>query len=120
VRSPLSLGILYIVMGGLGLSGLGGAGPLGRVQYGLAAALIAAGVLLLTRLRLAFYLALLAGLATAATGVLGLTGHRELALPLQPAVSVGVGLYLCLRLFLARAGLGRRRRAAPAGDEDEA
>jgi hypothetical protein len=110
MRSPGSLGVVFIAMGGLSLSGIGGRHPLGPVAWAIAALLVLAGVAMLTRRAFAFYVALAAALVTATTGVLPYLGHPELALPVPPALSIGVGLYLILRTAIARAALGRRTR----------
>jgi hypothetical protein len=47
---------------------------------------------------------------TAITGVLALAHHPELALPVTPWVSVGVGLYLVLRVALASPAFATRKK----------
>jgi hypothetical protein len=83
-----------------------GIGPAGYAAAGL---LILAGLLLFTRRAFAFYVALAAAVATLASGILGLLGRTSLSLPFPPPLTIGVGVYLTLRLFLARASLGPRR-----------
>jgi hypothetical protein len=110
MRSSLTLGLVYIALGGLSVSGIGGHRPIGAVQWALAALLVAAGAFLLTRLRAAFYFALAVAVLTAITGVLALAHHPELALPVTPWVSVGVGLYLVLRVALASPAFATRKK----------
>src|SRR5262249_2017797 len=58
MRSSWSLGVVFIVLGGLSVSGIGGHRPLGPAPWVLAGLLVAAGALLFTRTRVAFYVAL--------------------------------------------------------------
>jgi hypothetical protein len=109
MRSSLSLGIVYIALGGLSVSGIGGHRPLGPVPWVLAGLLVVAGVLLFTRTRVAFYVALAVGGLTAATGVLPYVGHPELALPVPPALAIGVGLYLVFRTAISASQFGPKK-----------
>jgi hypothetical protein len=109
MRSSSSLGIVFVALGGLAVSGVGGHRPLGPVPWILAGLLIVAGVLVFTRLRMAFWIALAVGALTAATGVLPYLHHPELALPVPPALSIGIGLYLVLRTALGAATFGARK-----------
>jgi hypothetical protein len=111
MRSPLTLGIVYIALGGLSVSGIGGHRPLGVVPWVLAGLLVVAGVALLTRFRPAYYFALGVAALTAVTGVLALAHHPELALPTPPALSIAVGLYLIFRTALASSAFGARKKA---------
>ena len=109
MRSSWSLGIVFVALGGLSVSGIGGHRPLGPVPWVLAGLLVAAGALVFTRLRAAFYFALVVGALTAATGVLPYLHHPELALPVPPALSIGIGLYLVFRTALASSTFGARK-----------
>jgi hypothetical protein len=106
MRSSWSLGVVYIALGGLSVSGIGGHRPIGVVPYVLAGLLIAAGLFLFTKLRASFYAAIAVGALTAVTGVLALVHHPELALPVPPALSIGVGLYLVFRTAIASPAFG--------------
>jgi hypothetical protein len=106
MRSSWSLGIVYIALGGLSVSGIGGRHPLGPVAWVLAALLVAAGALMFTRTRPAFFFALAAGALTAASGVMPYLHHPELALPVPPALSIVVGLYLIFRTAIAAPTFG--------------
>jgi hypothetical protein len=110
MRSSWSLGVVYIVLGGIVVSPIGGHRELTTAAMVVAALLVIAGVLLLTRRGFAFWVAIAAAATAAATGVAALLGHPRLALPLPPALSIGVGLYLVLRTFMARASLGQKPR----------
>lgn len=101
MRSSWSLGVVYIALGVVSVSGIGGHRPLGAVPWILAALLVVAGALLFTRRRAAFYGALAVAALTAISGVAAFAHHPELALPLPPALLVAVGLYLVLRTAIA-------------------
>jgi hypothetical protein len=102
MRSPLTLGIVFIAMGGLSVSGIGGRHALGPVAWVIAGLLIAAGIALVSNRPFAFYLAIFAGAITAATGILPFVRHPELALPVPPLLSIVVGLYLVARTAMLR------------------
>ncbi len=110
MRSSWSLSVLLIVFGGLAVSGIGGHRPLGVLQWTLAAMLVVAGVLLFTRTRASLYFAFAAGAATTVTGILAFAHHPELALPVWPALSVGMGLYIILRAAMAAPTLGGAKK----------
>jgi hypothetical protein len=101
-RSTISLGIVFLALPAISVAGAPGV-RLSPVAYGLLGLLGLAGVLVMFRLRPAYYLGLAAGAATAMTGILtwaGVGGGR-FALPGHPAFSTVVGLYLCLRVAMA-------------------
>ena len=113
MRSPLTLGIVYIALGGLAVSGIGGHHPLGTVPYVIAGLLVAAGLALFTRARIAFYFAIAVAALTAVSGVLALAHHPELALPTPPAVSIAGGLYLIFRTAIGASGSDRKKAFIP-------
>ncbi|HWE27946.1 MAG TPA: hypothetical protein VHB97_08080 [Polyangia bacterium] len=118
MRSSWSLGPLFIVVGGIAVSPLGTrTGPLTPVAIVIAAVLIAAGVLFLTKRPFAFWVGIVAAGLTALTGLVALAGHPRFALPLPPALSVGLGLYLGFRAVMARVAANTPRRFIPT-DED--
>jgi hypothetical protein len=119
MRSSWSLGVVFIALGGLSVSGIGGRHPLGPVAWVLAALLVAAGALMFTRTRAAFYCALTVGALTAASGALALAHHPELALPVPPALSIVVGLYLIFRTAIAAPTFGpaKQRGFIPRDEE---
>lgn len=110
MRSSWSLGIVFVALGGLAVSGIGGHRPIGPVPWILAGLLVVAGALVFTRVRAAFWLALVAAALTAATGVLPYLHHPELALPVPPALSIGIGLYLVFRTALAASSFGAPKK----------
>jgi hypothetical protein len=109
MRTSWSLGVVFIALGGISVSGIGGHRPLGPVPYFIAALLVVTGVVLFTRTRAAFWVAINTGIVTAITGVLALAHHPELALPVPPALSIGVGLYLVLRTAIAAPTFGPKK-----------
>jgi hypothetical protein len=114
MSSSWSLGIVYAALGALSVSGIGGHRPLGVVPYVLAGLLIVAGLALFTRTRPAYYFALAVAALTAVSGVLALVHHPELSLPVPPALSIGVGLYLIFRTAIVGPTLrGRPKRFIP-------
>jgi hypothetical protein len=110
MRSSWSLGVVFIALGGISLSGIGGHRPLGPVPYVLAGLLVVTGALLFTRTRASFWIAINAGAITAITGVIALIHHPELALPLPPALSIGVGLYLVFRTAISTSAFGAKKK----------
>ncbi|HZS37715.1 MAG TPA: hypothetical protein VFF06_12850 [Polyangia bacterium] len=117
MRSPWSLGMLMIAMGGVGISGIGGQKPHGAAPFAIAAVLIAGGALMFLRRPFVFYVALAAAAVLAGTGALALAGKPQLALPVPPALSLVVGLYLCLRAIIARPAMQPRKSEAPPVDD---
>lgn len=112
MRSPVSLGIVFLVLAGYGVGGVPGA-HVGVGGYVLAGLLGAAGLVVMTRHRAAYYLGLLAGGATTIVSLIdwsGLSSGRRLGLPFVPAVGVVAGLYLCLRVVLAQSMFGPKKR----------
>lgn len=120
MRSSWSLGIVFVALGGLSVSGIGGHRPLGPVPWVLAALLVAVGAFLFTRLRAAFWAGIVVGLVTAISGGVALAHHPELALPVPPALSIGIGLYLVFRTAIASSQFGPRKRGfIPPPEEDK-
>jgi len=78
----------------------------------VSAALCAGAIALLARFRLATWIALAASALVVATGVAGLVTGRWFGLPLPPWLSLGAGIYVCLRLALGRL-LARERAVTP-------
>jgi hypothetical protein len=107
MRSSWSLGVVFIAFGGLSVSGIGGHRPLGTFPWVLAIWIITAGAFVFTRTRASFYVALATGALTAVTGILAYVGHPELALPVPPALSIGIGLYLLFRTGIAASAFGK-------------
>ncbi len=120
MRSSWSLGVVFIALGGIAVSGIGGHKPLGPVPWALAALLVVTGALLFTRTRVSFFIAIGTGAVTAISGVLALVHHPELALPVPAALSIGVGLYLIFRTAIAAPTFGKRKRGFIPRDEPPA
>ncbi len=80
----------------------------------IAASLVAGGVALFFRRPASFWIALGAGLLTALAGAIGLARHRVIGLPVPPIASLVGGLYVTLRVSLARPSL---RPTAPTPDD---
>jgi hypothetical protein len=89
-------------MGALSV-GMGGARPSHPIPWIIAGALVLGGAALFLKRPFVYWVALGASALTVVTGLVGLAGHPALALPVPPALSIGVGLYLCLRVLMARA-----------------
>jgi hypothetical protein len=117
MRTSWSLGPLFIVVGAIAISPFGTrTGPLTPVALFVAAALVAAGALFLTKRPFAFWVGIAAaGLATL-TGIVALAGLPQFALPIKPWMSIVLGIYLGIRTITARVA-GAPRRFIPT-DED--
>jgi hypothetical protein len=121
VRSPISLAILFIALAGLSIAGGGGlgmngVGHLSPGAYGLAGVLVVAGLLVLTRMRIAYYVGIAAGILTALSGVVAWAAPAmgaRFALPIHPGISMVVGLYLVMRVALAHRLFGKREPITP-------
>jgi hypothetical protein len=114
MRSPWSVGILMIAMGGIGIAGIG-AKPIGPVPYVIAGILVGAGVLMFLRRPFVFWFALAAALVLGVSGALAWAGKPQLALPVPPTLSIVIALYLCLRSLIARPHL-QPRKTEPSED----
>ncbi len=101
MKSSVSGGLAMILVGGLGISSLGGARP-SAAAYGIAALLMVAGVLMLLKLSFAFWVALGAAAVVMGTGALAWLGHPNWALPFPPWGSIVVGLLLAVRAIMTR------------------
>jgi hypothetical protein len=110
MRSSWSLGVLFVVLGGLSVAPLGAPRFVGPVQWALAGLLVAAGAFVFTKLRAAYFVALAVATLTVVTGVIALAHHPELALPVSPYVSIGVGLYLVFRTTISSPLFGARKK----------
>jgi hypothetical protein len=119
MRPSSSLGVVFIALGGIAVAPLGGRGAPGPVAIAIAALLVVAGVSLLTGRGFAFWVAMAAAAVAALTGLLAWTGHPTWGLPVPPLLSIGVGLYLILRTFMARASLGVKPRSFLPRDDEQ-
>src|SRR5690349_21467179 len=101
--SPWSIGFVMIVLGGATLLYANGQGIRPTAVGGIVAGVLAvAGFWLMLRRRGSFAAAMIAGGLLSATGVAGFIEHRAVGLPLPPIVSLVAGLYICLRVLIAR------------------
>ena len=117
MRTSWSLAPLFIVLGGIAITPIGAhTGPLTPVAIGVAALLIAAGVLFLTKRPFAFWVGIAAASLATLTGFVALAGHPQWALPIKPWMSIVLGIYLGVRTVTARLA-GTPRRFVPT-DED--
>jgi hypothetical protein len=118
MRSSSSLGVVFIALGGIAVAPLGHRGPPSPAGLVIAALLVVAGVSLLTARGFAFWVAIAAAALASLSGVAALLGHPSLSLPVPWALSVGVGLYLILRTFMARGSLGVKPSGFLPRDDD--
>lgn len=118
MRSSWSLGVVFIALGGIAVSPIGAHQPLTPVGVALAALLVIGGVALVLQRPFALWVALAAAGAAVLTGVVALAGHPRWALPVPAPLSIGVGLYLILRTFMARGSLGHKPRGFLPRDDD--
>jgi hypothetical protein len=114
MRSSATLGVVFVVLGGLSVSGIGGRHALVPAAWILAGLLCVAGALLFTQRRPAFYFALAVAALTVLSGIIAMLGHPNLSLPVPPPLAIGVGLYLVLRTSIAASfAKGQSRGFAP-------
>ena len=99
-----------IAMGGIGLTGFGQHPVLTPAAYAIGGLLVAGGASLFLKKPFAFWIAIVAAVALAISGALGLVHHPELAMPVPPALSLVIGLYLILRTIMARPSLQRPKK----------
>jgi hypothetical protein len=102
MASGWSVGILMIAMGVLSVGGFGAQHPT-TVGWGIAGLLVVAGGLLFLRRPFVWWLGLMAALVTLVSGFITQAGKSEWGLPVPPLLAIVIGLYLVLRLTIARA-----------------
>ncbi len=103
--SPWSIGIVMLAVGAGSVAFAGTHGvPPTAASIAAAAVLCAGGVAMLVRRRWSFWVALGAALATVALAVVNFVFRREppIGLPLPSIVTLVIGLYLTLRILLAK------------------
>jgi hypothetical protein len=104
VRSPRTLGIVFIFPPCL-VAYYAGQTHISVVTWALMGLLVLAGVCVMLGLRVGTYLGIAGGAAMALAGVFawaGLGGAKA-ALPINPAIAVVIGLYLCARVATTKA-----------------
>lgn len=107
MRSIWSLSVLMIAVAGLGI-GFAGQRP-SPAAYVIAALLVLAGLAMISRRPAAYLFGLGVAGVMVVSGLVALLGHPRLSLPVPPLLSIVVGLYLGLRIAMAKAALGGRR-----------
>jgi hypothetical protein len=112
--SDRTVGVVMIAMGVLSVSPLGQRHVIGVVPWVIAALLIATGAGLFLRRVATYWLAVGAAGLCALSGLLPFIGRPDLALPVPGWLSIVVGLYLLLRLFIAKRALTPRKAPPPA------
>jgi glucose dehydrogenase len=106
VQSPVTVGILMVAMAGLGLAPLGpNRASAGAAQFAIAGVLLVAGLLMILKRPIAFAVATGAAGMLIGTGVAAMAGAPQFALPFHPLISIVIGLYLFLRIYMAKRGL---------------
>lgn len=110
--SPYTVGLLMIFMAGIGVSGVASRQEVGLGAFVIAAVLAIAGVLMFVKRPFVFWVGLGAAVLLALSGVAALAGKPELALPVPPALSIVIGLYLVLRVLIARPSLKSGAKSA--------
>ena len=91
-----------ICMGALGVIPIGMRAKPTPIGWAIAGVLVATGALLFLRRPFTWWLALAASALTLVTGVLAQLGKPQWALPVPAVLSIVIGLYLLLRLVIAR------------------
>lgn len=112
MQSGWSVGILMIAMGGLSIGGFGAQHSPTRIGWMIAGLLIGAGGLLFLRRPFVWWVALAAALITLASGFVAQAGKPDWSLPVPPLLAIVVGVYLVLRLVMARAYFSQKQNQA--------
>jgi hypothetical protein len=97
-----------ILMGGVGMTGLGRT-AIAPGSYAVSAILVVGGLALFLRKPFSFWVAIVAAGVLLVSGIAGFLHHPELGLPVNPAISVVVGIYLCLRVVIAKSALSPKK-----------
>ncbi len=108
MQSGWSVGLVMIMMGALCVRGFGAPYAPSSAGWLIAGVLIGCGALLFLRRPFAWWAAIAAAALTILTGLLALAGRPQWALPAPPPLSIVVGLYMMLRLLIARSYFRRR------------
>jgi hypothetical protein len=110
MQSGWSVGVLMIAMGVLSVGGFGAQHPPTHVGWGIALILVGAGGLLFLRKPFVWWIGLGAALLTLGSGFVTQAGKTEWGLPVPPLLAIVIGLYLVLRLAMARAYFNRQEK----------
>ncbi len=112
MQGALSLGIVMIALGVMSVSFGGPTAPT-PAAYVIAGGLVAAGVILILKRPFSFHVALAATTILIASGLVAFAGRPDLGLPFAPGLSLGIGVYLLLRIAVGRVSYSRTRRPPP-------
>jgi|GEM_PF-2862374 len=104
------------VVGGIGVSGVGGSRPDGPFPWVIAGVLVAGGVLMLFDKAWALWVAVGCSALLVASGAVAWLGHPRFALPIPPIMSVVLGLYLGFRSALVRPKRKKKSRFSDPSD----
>lgn len=107
------------VVGGIGVSGVGGSRPEGVMPWVIAGILVAGGAIMLLNKPWVMWVAVACSALLVASGAVAWTGHPRFALPIPPIMSVVLGLYLGFRSALVRPQPKRKSRFAPDPDDPD-
>ncbi len=113
MRPETWISLLMILFGGVSLSGVNPQLHPSPVGWALGLSCMVAGAALFARITLTFFIAVGVALLVGAGGVAAILHHPNLALPGPWGLSVGVGLYITLRLFMSKQALTARSHPAP-------
>jgi hypothetical protein len=108
MQSGMLVGLIMIVLGGLSVGGFGAQHPPTPVGWAIAGALVVGGGLLFLRRPFAWWIAVAAAIVTVVSGMVAQLGRPQWGLPMPPLLSVVVGLYVILRLLVARSWFYRK------------
>ena len=116
MRSELTLGLVFLAFAAFPAVAVPGAhlAVFAWVQVGL---LALAGALAITKIRAAYYVALVVAATVVLSGVLTWAGVGKLGLPMNPLLQVVLGLYLLFRVALAHSTFGRQQIRPRLGDD---
>ena len=121
MRSELTWGLVFLAFAAFPAVAVPGA-HLALCAWVLVGMLAVAGALCITRIRAAYYVALVVATAVVLSGVVTWAGigAGRLGLPMNPLLQVVLGLYLLFRVALAHGTFGRGKPARPRLSDDPA
>ncbi|MEO6954650.1 MAG: hypothetical protein ABI321_22820 [Polyangia bacterium] len=121
MRSELTLGLVFLAFAAFPAVAVPGA-HLTPCAWALVGLLAVAGALAITKIRPAYYVALVAATTVVLSGVLTWAGigGGKLGLPMHPLLQAVLGLYLVFRVALAHGTFGRGKAPRPRLSDDPA
>jgi hypothetical protein len=118
--APKSIGLIMVLYGAIAVAFAvqtgKSPGPLG---IAVSLALVAGGVLLLLQRPIAYWVAIGAGLFTFVAGIASTKLPPGLAMPVQPIIPIVIGLYICMRVAIAKSALTGRAAQRDRDREEE-